>query len=75
MKKTRYRFKVTTANVPPRILFVYGRDPADARSKVTDLIASIESAGTVENGVVHFPPDELRETMASMQDGRKAPGS
>jgi hypothetical protein len=75
MEKIRYRFKVTTADVPPRILFVYGRDPADARSKVTDLITSIESAGTVEKGVVHFPPEELREVMATMQDGRRAPGA
>lgn len=74
----RLRFKVTTTEEPKRVLFVYGRDEAEARSRLpTSLPAgfTVEPAGHVENGIVHFPPEELRETMASMQDGRRAPGA
>lgn len=69
------RFKATTED--KRILFVYGRDETEARNRLPESlsIASFGPAGHVENGVVHFPQEELREAMASMQDGRRAPGS
>lgn len=78
VKPPAYRFRVTTQDEPPRTLFVYGRDEADARSKLhasLSDIARVEAAGHTEGGVILFPPEELREVMASMQDGRKAPGS
>jgi hypothetical protein len=69
------RFKVTTED--NRTLFVYGCDEAEARSRLPESlsIASFEPAGHAENGVIHFPPEELSEVMASMQDGRRAPGA
>ena len=73
-----YRFKVTTTEEPKRVLFVYASDEAEARSKLPNwpaLIANIEPAGRIENGVIHFPPEELHEVMKTMQDGRRAPGA
>jgi len=75
------RFRVTTVDElgkDGKVLFVYGRDQAEACGRIPSPLlvnARIELAGHVENGVVHFPPDELREAMASMQDGRRAPGA
>jgi len=75
------RFRVTTvdeAGKDDKVLFVYGHDEAEACRRIPPpllLNARIELAGYAVDGVVHFPPDELRETMASMQDGRKAPGA
>jgi hypothetical protein len=71
------RFKVTTKDEPPKTLYVYGRDELDVRRRLLGSmpIAGVEPAGHVISGVVHFPPEELREVMASMQDGRRAPGA
>lgn len=74
------RFRVTTvdeAGKDDRVLFVYGRDEAEVRSKLPAAlrVGRVEPAGQAVDGVVHFPPDELRAAMASMQDGRKAPGA
>ena len=80
--KPSYRFKVTVGNdpltmTPPKVLFVYGYDKAEARAKlpVALPIASFEPAGYVEDGVTHYPTEELRAVMKTMQDGRKAPGA
>ena len=76
-----FRFRVTTvdeAGKDDKVLFVYGRDAIEACKRIPSpllLNARIEPAGHVENGVIHFPIEELREVMASMQDGRKAPGA
>jgi hypothetical protein len=77
------RYKVTTKvkdnqGKEDKVLFVYGRDEAEARSRISESLlegATIELAGHVRDGVVHFPPEELRLAMESMQDDRKAPGS
>ena len=75
------RFRVTTVDESGKdgkVLFVYGRDQTEACERIPSsllLNARIEAAGHAENGLVHFPPEELREAMASMQDGRRAPGA
>ena len=70
------RFRVTTRD--DRVLFVYGRDQAEACGRIPSALllnARVEPAGHVEGGVVRFPPEELRQVMGSMQDGRRAPGA
>jgi hypothetical protein len=60
------RFRVTTrdeAGKDDKVLFVYGRDEIEACQRVPSpllLNARVEPAGHAEDGVVHFPPDELR---------------
>ena len=76
-----HRFRVTTVDESgkdDKVLFVYGRDQIEACERIPSpllLNARVESAGHAENGVIHFPPEELRQAMESMCDGRKAPGA
>jgi hypothetical protein len=66
------RFKVTLAD--KRVLFVYGRDEAEATSRLAGLdVTAIEYAGNVENGVVYLLDEEVRAAMASTKDERIAP--
>ena len=75
------RFKVTTPPTTPdgkdgSVLFVYGRDEAEARSRLPAAIgagARFEQAGYSENGVLHLPDEEVRACMASTKDERIAP--
>ena len=75
------RFKVTTKDEVgkvDKVLFVYGRDQAEACGRIPSprlLNADVEPAGHATDGVVHIPPEELRQAMESMCDGRKAPGA
>jgi hypothetical protein len=64
-----------------RTFFVYADAAEEAMHRVretTKLSAehtlTAEEAGHVEDGVVHIPPDEEAAVVASVQDGRKAPG-
>lgn len=74
-KPRSYRYRAAAED--GRVLFVYGRTEAEARGRIppTQPIASFEFAGYVEDGVTHYPVEELRAAMASMQDGRRAPGA
>jgi hypothetical protein len=65
-----------------RVLFVYADSVEEAERKVRggiqlpdEVTLVTEEAGYVEDGIVHFPPDEEAAVKASMQDGRKAPGA
>jgi hypothetical protein len=77
MKKVRVslRFKVTAGD--GRVLFVYGRDEAQARKRLSSVAADavFELAGRVEGGVVHVPPEEWRAVTGSIVEGRVAPGA
>jgi hypothetical protein len=75
-KPRSYRYKAV-AEDDGKVLFVYGRTEAEARGRIPSSrpIANFEFAGYVEDGVTHYPTEELRAVMKTMQDGRKAPGA
>jgi hypothetical protein len=65
-----------------RTYFVYADAAEEAKHKARQALRlhaehplEVEEAGYVEDGVVHFPPEEEAAVRASMQDGRKAPGA
>ena len=75
------RFKVTVPPTTPdakdgRVLFLYGRDETEARSRLPAALAAgarFEPAGYSQDGVLHLPDEEVRACMASTQDERVAP--
>jgi len=76
------RFKVTVPKAPTeaagRVLFVYGCDQKEALGRLPGALlvdATVEPAGDATGGVVRVPEGELRETMKSMVEDRKAPGA
>jgi hypothetical protein len=79
-----YRFRVTAAapeapvnpsapEKPPSVYYVYGRDEREALQHLPEsvVIVRVEPAGHVEDGILHFTPDEQCTVIV---ENRAAPG-